>query len=54
MSEEAIFKVAEEMYIKQDELKQEIEQLKNMIIENQQITNLILKILKQYNNNKIT
>tara|TARA_S200002703_G_scaffold69024_1_gene59868 strand:- start:797 stop:1009 length:213 start_codon:yes stop_codon:yes gene_type:complete len=51
MSDELIYKVAEEIYIKQEEIKEQIVELKDQIqdskIENKKLIKSILTFLKQ-------
>ena len=47
MSEELIYKVAEEIYHKQETIKEEIVELKDLMINNNSKTDALLKILKE-------
>jgi len=47
MSEELIYKVAEEIYQKQDEIKEDIVELKDLMVQNNTKTDYLLQLIKE-------
>ena len=47
MSEELIYRVAEEIYQKQDEIKEDIIELKDLMVQNNTKTDYLLQLIKE-------